>query len=74
MNLDDPKLTAYALDELDPTEREAIARAVGMSPEASDPGFVLQPVKNAYEKAGRDFIGNETPLLGHWQSGIDYGA
>ena len=34
MDLDDPKLTAYALDELDEIERRGIARAVGTSPEA----------------------------------------
>src|SRR5215470_12099364 len=34
MNPDDPKLTAYALDELDEIERDAIARAVSTSPEA----------------------------------------
>src|SRR5690242_5914707 len=34
MNPDDPKLTAYALDELDELERQAIARAVNTSPEA----------------------------------------
>ena len=34
MNLDDPKLTAYALDELDEPERSTIARAVAESPEA----------------------------------------
>jgi hypothetical protein len=34
MNPDDPKLTAYALDELSEAERDAIARAVRMSPEA----------------------------------------
>jgi hypothetical protein len=33
MNVDDPKLTAYALDELDEPERSAIARAAGDSPE-----------------------------------------
>jgi hypothetical protein len=33
MNVDDPKLTAYALDELDEPERSAIARAVADSPE-----------------------------------------
>ena len=33
MNVDDPKLTAYALDELDESERSAIARAVADSPE-----------------------------------------
>jgi Ca-activated chloride channel family protein len=34
MNLDDPKLTAYALDELDEPERSTIARALAESPEA----------------------------------------
>src|SRR5215471_4931529 len=33
MNVDDPKLTAYALDELNEPERSAIARAVADSPE-----------------------------------------
>ena len=33
MNVDDPKLTAYALDELDEAERSAIARATADSPE-----------------------------------------
>ncbi len=33
MNVDDPKLTAYALDELDEPERSAIARASADSPE-----------------------------------------
>src|SRR5215475_1101294 len=33
MNVDDPKLTAYALDELDETERSAIARATADSRE-----------------------------------------
>jgi hypothetical protein len=33
MNVDDPKLTAYALDELDEPERSAIARAAADSPE-----------------------------------------
>jgi von Willebrand factor len=33
MNVDDPKLTAYALDELDEPERSAIARSVHESPE-----------------------------------------
>jgi Ca-activated chloride channel family protein len=34
MNLDDPKLTAYALDELDEPEKSTVARAVSDSPEA----------------------------------------
>jgi len=34
MNIDDPKLTAFALDELDEPERSTIARVVAESPEA----------------------------------------
>jgi Ca-activated chloride channel family protein len=34
MNLDDPKLTAFALDELDEPERSTIARQIAESPEA----------------------------------------
>lgn len=34
MNLDDPKLTAFALDELDEPEKSTIARVVADSPEA----------------------------------------
>src|SRR5262245_2603237 len=34
MNVDDPKLTAYALDELNEPERSGIARATAESPEA----------------------------------------
>jgi Uncharacterized protein YfbK, C-terminal/von Willebrand factor len=34
MNFDDPKLTAYALDELDEAERSTIARVTAESPEA----------------------------------------
>ena len=34
MNIDDPKLTAFALDELEEPERSTIARAVAESPEA----------------------------------------
>jgi hypothetical protein len=33
MNVDDPKLTAYALDELDEPDRSAIARAIADSPQ-----------------------------------------
>jgi hypothetical protein len=34
MNVDDPKLTAYALNELDEPERSAIAQSIAESPEA----------------------------------------
>jgi Ca-activated chloride channel homolog len=34
MNIDDPKLTAFALDELDEPEKSTIAREIAQSPEA----------------------------------------
>ena len=34
MNLDDPKLTAFALNELDEPERSQVAQAIAESPEA----------------------------------------
>src|SRR3954465_9749974 len=34
MNLDDPNLTAFALDELDEPEKSAMANAIASSPEA----------------------------------------
>src|SRR5438128_3741576 len=34
MNIDDPRLTAFALDELDEPEKSTIAREVAESPEA----------------------------------------
>ena len=33
MNVDDPKMTAYALDELDEPERSIVAQATADSPE-----------------------------------------
>src|SRR5690349_10688884 len=33
MNVDDPKLTAFALEELEESERSALSRAVANSPE-----------------------------------------
>src|SRR5438132_5582589 len=45
MNTDDPKLTAYALDEVDAAELSAIARAIADSPEAQR--FVVQTQKLA---------------------------
>src|SRR4030095_8961784 len=52
MNIDDPKLTAYALDELDEAERSAIARVVAESPEAqhfiADTQKVARLLKSQY--------------------------
>jgi hypothetical protein len=47
MNLDDPKLTAYALDELEEPEKSAIARAVADSPEAQRVVVEIQQVARA---------------------------
>jgi hypothetical protein len=35
-------------------------------------GFVMQPIKNAYERGGQYFIGGASVLPGDWQSEIDY--
>jgi len=34
--------------------------------------FVLEPVKNAYERDGHYFIGGSVTLPGGWRSGVDY--
>src|SRR5438552_18519756 len=47
MNLDDPKLTAYALGELEEPERSAIARAIADSPEAQRVVLETQQVAQA---------------------------
>jgi hypothetical protein len=39
---------------------------------APELGFVLQPLKNAYERGGQYFIGGGAVLPGDWQSEIDY--
>ena len=52
MNLDDPKLTAFALEELDEPERSTMARAVAESQEAqrfvSETRKVARALKNEY--------------------------
>jgi hypothetical protein len=35
-------------------------------------GFVLRPLKNAYENSGKYFTGGDAVLPGDWQSKIDY--
>jgi len=47
MNLDDPKLTAYALGELEEPEKSAIARAIADSPEAQRVVLETQQVAQA---------------------------
>ena len=50
MNLDDPKLTAYALDELTGAEKEEMETAVASSPEAQE--FVRE-LRSAFRKSAR---------------------
>ncbi|PYJ41192.1 MAG: hypothetical protein DME80_14135 [Verrucomicrobia bacterium] len=47
MNLDDPKLTAYALGELEEPEKSAVARAISDSPEAQRVVIETQQVARA---------------------------
>ena len=39
---------------------------------ASDSQFVLQPLRNAYERGGRYFVGGDGALPGDWRSDVDY--
>ena len=66
---DGPTRQTYELMFLDPSGHLVACARFYHAPGA---GFVLQPEKNAYERAGRYFIGSETLLPGNWQSGIDY--
>ena len=64
MNIDDPKLTAYALDELDEAERSAIARKIAESPEAqhfiADTQQVARLLKSQYGLAlERELVARE---------------
>ena len=60
---------SYALFFLDRTG-EIVASAIFCS--MAQQGFVLQPAKNAYEKAGRYFIGGDAILPGQWNSEVNY--
>jgi hypothetical protein len=50
MNIDDPKLTAFALDELEEPERSTIARATADSPEAQRYIEEMRELADALEK------------------------
>ena len=62
MNLDDPKLTAFALEELDEPERSTIARAVAESEEAQrfvdETREIARALKNEYAAE----LEKETPV------------
>ena len=78
MNIDDPKLTAYALDELDEAERSAIARMVAESPEAqhfiADTQKVARLLKSQYGvELERELVARERFIAVHddsfWSKG-----
>lgn len=54
MNLDDPRLTAFALDELDEKEKSAIAREIADSPEAQRFVQETQELARALKKEYRE--------------------
>jgi len=63
MNLDDPKLTAYALGELDDPERSRIARAVAESAEAQRFVNQIRELAGVLKNEFAAELGNETPGL-----------
>ena len=63
MNLNDPKLTAYALDELDEPERSAISRAVAESAEAQRFVDEIRALASALKSEFAAEIEKEPPVL-----------
>src|SRR6266487_5646642 len=63
MNLNDPKLTAYALDELDEPERSAISRAVAESAEAQRFVDEIRGLASALKSEFAAEIEKEPPAL-----------
>jgi Domain of unknown function (DUF3520)/von Willebrand factor len=62
MNIDDPKLTAYALGELDEAERTAIAHEVAGSPEAQREVQETQTIARLLRKEFATELSREAPL------------
>jgi len=62
MNIDDPKLTAYALDELDGAERAAIAHEAAASPEAQREIEETQTMARLLRKEFAAELSKEAPL------------
>jgi Domain of unknown function (DUF3520)/von Willebrand factor len=62
MNIDDPKLTAYALDELDEAERAALAQKVAASPEAQREIQETQTIVRLLRKEFAAELKEESPL------------
>jgi Ca-activated chloride channel family protein len=63
MNLDDPKLTAYALGELDEPERSTVASAVAESAEAQRLVDEVRELASALENEFAAELEKETPAL-----------
>jgi len=63
MNLNDPKLTAYALDELDEPERSAMSRAVAESAEAQRFVDEIRGLASALKSEFAAEIEKEPPVL-----------
>ena len=63
MNLNDPKLTAYALGELDEPERSAISRAVAESAEAQRFVDEIRRLARALKSEFAAEIEKEPPVL-----------
>src|SRR5437660_12285023 len=71
MNIDDPKLTAFALEELDEPEKSAIAREIAQSPDAQrmvdETRQVARALKNEFAmdlEAGLTRYAGRTPQRG----------
>jgi hypothetical protein len=62
MNTDDPKLTAFALDELDEAEKSTIARTVAESPEAQRIVDETREIARALKNEFVADIANEKPV------------
>src|SRR6266516_5414003 len=62
MNIDDPKLTAYALDELDEVERAVITHKVAASPEAQCEIQETQTIARLLRKDFAAELNKEAPL------------
>ncbi|HJW37602.1 MAG TPA: von Willebrand factor type A domain-containing protein [Candidatus Udaeobacter sp.] len=62
MNIDDPKLTAFALGELDEPERSAVARAVAESAEAQRFVAEIRELARTLRSEYETELGRETPV------------
>jgi hypothetical protein len=62
MNADDPKLTAFALGELDESERSTIARAIAESPEAQRYVDETREFSRALKNGFAAEISNQKPM------------